>query len=249
MSLNNNGHQFVKSALFSGPLQGNATTATAATNDSAGNNISLFYYPTSNPSAFISTVPSALNNLTVTNLTVSSNLTLSGTLSVSNINATSISGDGSGLTNLPWMPAFRCSSGSSGAAIWSNTNSFIYYGPSTSGAPGNGGDLLATPLTPGWYGMARGYMKTGNNAMAVGTNITATFCTNVWGNSTPVSTGVTLMFSNSASASVYVFFCAPTNFANTFYIPAEGSYGIWQVTNNATGSYVNFFNISLDNHK
>jgi hypothetical protein len=39
------------------PSAGNAATATAATNDSAGNNISTFYYPTSNPSAFISTVP------------------------------------------------------------------------------------------------------------------------------------------------------------------------------------------------
>jgi hypothetical protein len=147
------------------------------------------------------------------------------------------------------MPVFNCSSSPSGAAIWSNTNTFIYYGPSTSGGPGNNGDLLAKPLAHGWYGMARGYMKTGSTAIAIGTNITATFCTNVVGNSTPVSTGVTLMFSNSASISTYAFFCAPTNFANTFYIPAEGSYGIWQVTNNATGSYVNYFNMSLDSHK
>jgi hypothetical protein len=71
MSLNNNGHQFVKSALFSGPLQGNATTATAATNDSAGNNISLFYYPTSNPSAFISSVPvTATNQFLTTNVSL-----------------------------------------------------------------------------------------------------------------------------------------------------------------------------------
>jgi hypothetical protein len=71
MSLNNNGHQFVKSALFSGPLQGNATTATAATNDSAGNDISLFYYPTSNPSAFISSVPvTATNQFLTTNVSL-----------------------------------------------------------------------------------------------------------------------------------------------------------------------------------
>jgi hypothetical protein len=48
--------------LFIGPLQGNAATATTATNDSAGNNIATTYYPASNPSAFISTVPVSATN-------------------------------------------------------------------------------------------------------------------------------------------------------------------------------------------
>jgi hypothetical protein len=43
--------------LHGAQVSGAVALATAATNDSAGHNISTFYYPTSNPSAFISTVP------------------------------------------------------------------------------------------------------------------------------------------------------------------------------------------------
>jgi hypothetical protein len=52
-------------------VSGAVALATAATNDSAGNNISLFYYPTSNPSAFISTVPvTATNQFLTTNVSL-----------------------------------------------------------------------------------------------------------------------------------------------------------------------------------
>lgn len=52
-------------------VSGAVALATAATNDSAGNNISLFYYPTSNPSAFISSVPvTATNRFLTTNVSL-----------------------------------------------------------------------------------------------------------------------------------------------------------------------------------
>jgi hypothetical protein len=85
---------------------GNATTATSATNDSAGHNISTFYYPTSNPSAFISTVPTTYALKTDTtnaaNTVYSNNA--AGYLTTVPMTATNqfilTNGNGSGLTNL-----------------------------------------------------------------------------------------------------------------------------------------------------
>ena len=97
---------------------GNAATATKATNDSAGNNISTFYYPTSNPSVFLSTVPvTATNRFATTNgytqfpflpqpaASVLTNLANGNGSGLTNLLASQLTGalpalDGSALTNL-----------------------------------------------------------------------------------------------------------------------------------------------------
>lgn len=67
--------------MFIGPLQGNAATATTATNDSSGNNIATFYQPAS---ATLTNL-SGGNGAGLTNLTVTTAMAFSGFLGAVNI--------------------------------------------------------------------------------------------------------------------------------------------------------------------
>jgi hypothetical protein len=159
MSLNNNGHQFVKSALFSGPLQGNATTATAATNDSAGNAINAFYLPLNGNGSGLtslngdSLIGSVLNTTNGTITTRGFTSSTNGIVLVStNLQSSSLSLMSWGASYYP-VPAFTPKTlGQSGIldVLSSDQTSEAWIDTGTS-YNGNG-EYLTVGLRPGLYG-------------------------------------------------------------------------------------------------
>jgi len=151
-----------------------------------------------------------------------------------------IAGNGNGLTNLPWLPAysFHCDSGTFGTAAAAD------YFPLAGWSTGNASykrDL--TCLAAGTYGMVRIELYPGQT-IAPTTNIVFTLCTNQFGVA-PVASGIVLTFSGPLSSSIDNY---STNFSNTFTVP-EGCYGTWVITNNTSaGLSGQYLSISLDRH-
>jgi len=207
--------------------------------------MSLIYSNTA--SSYVVVPWEGVNGLTDTNvgtggyfIETNGTTAMSGNLSVGG----TITGNGSGLTNLPWTRAF--SFYNNGGFI--NTNSLVgskfYCLNGTLSTVANSGPYIGIPMTPGYYGMARGNFNAGALAIAPTTNIVAVLYTNAWVGGSQAATAISLTWSGAISlfASQY-----QTNYAATVFIP-EGVYGYWGITNNTNSNFSDYISISLDYH-
>ena len=159
-------------------------------------------------------------------------------------------GNGSGLTNLPWARAFTFD-GHVGIAITNNIGgigSYYWLPLSGYGATANAFNFCQTPLTPGYYGNARGAFSAWSTAIPASTNITFALYTNRPGSLGGYS-GISLVFSNASSIASFTYWSSATNYAQTVYVP-EGWCGEWVCTNNigAGGNLQISGSVSLDYH-
>lgn len=117
--------------MFIGPLQGNAATATKATNDSAGNNIATFYQPAS----------ASLTNLSNGNGAGLTNIPASGITSVTNYVALTYTGGTNVLVDFSLGANF----------ILAATNNAYFIPTNITSLPNAGGSILCTnAATGGW---------------------------------------------------------------------------------------------------